>query len=139
MDKLNLFSKLNPSAIDVSFIVRKDTDLKMITDSIKSVVDIYSVAGVSISNQVLPVELELLFNAISINLVNAGRSQCTPNWVQNAALATFLPLSAQSDINLLTGKPVTYRRPPFISELSDMEMERLTGDVKNWAVNKKMY
>lgn len=135
---IKLFSKLNPSAIDASFIVRKDTDLKMITDNIQDVINIYSVAGVSISNKLIPVELELLFNTISTNLVNAGREQCTPNWVQNAAISTFLPMAMQSDVNLLTGKPVTYRRPPFISELSDMEMERLTGDLKNWANSKNM-
>lgn len=138
MDKLKLFSKLNPSAVDVSFIVRKDTDLKMIVDNIQAVVDTFDIAGVSISNKLIPVELELLFNTISNNLVNAGREQCTPNWCQNAAIATFLPMVTQSDVNLLTGKQVTYRRPPFISELSDMEVERLTGDLKKWANSKNM-
>lgn len=129
---LKLFSKLNPSSIDASFIIRKGDDLAEITSNIKMIADTYGVVGVTISNSLLPVELTLMFNTISVNLVAKGKVQCTADWVQNAALATFLPMLTVSDTNLLTGRKVSYSRPYNVSELTDAQKLKLTSDVNNW-------
>ncbi len=138
MDNLKLLKRLNPSAIDISIVADKNTDLNDVTQAVKLAVEVNQSAGIIISNDSHGAEYANLCNHISERLIAARRPQCTPEWVYRSMIITYLGCVFVETTNVMTGAKYTTEELKNPADLSDSEFRQFIANVKNWAKSKKM-
>lgn len=133
-----LISTLNPQSAQASFVVRADTDMTEINATIKAMTEVYPSVGITLDNNIISVELDLLFNAISKGLISKGRDFCDYKWVKEQLIFTFIGAIRKESVNVINGDKLTFTVLPEICELSDDARCDLFDRCQTWARLKKL-